>query len=338
MMFACFNSGIAAHERIVLMQSSDRLQQFNRFIASREAAVKRKASVLAGISVPICTSFHGVGQEVDWNGVERHIDFLAESGITAIAVLDDCGEAEFLAGAEKKRLVETAARRIAGRVKLLVNVSAPRTADVVEFSRRAEGLGADALIVQPPPARSSDAGDVERHYEQAARSTDVPVMVENVPARGCFDVTPPLYKRLARISGVDCIMEGAGCMLRIERLVADGARVFCGCDYLMPYALMTGAVGGFWGGANVMPGAAVELYRLVESGRLPEAITLWHSIKKANVFYWTVNYNAAIKSAMQLMGRDLGDCRRPASGLSAEAIRELTTAHMPLLRKLDEME
>lgn len=289
--------------------------------------------MLKGVCTPVCTPFKDADEEVDEKAFLRHIDTLLDAGIHIIAVCDECGEFPFLDARERRRLAELAARHIEGRARLVVQTSAIRTRDAVEFSKHAADTGADALLVFPSGPRTADENAVFHHYEQICKAVKTPIIVNNAPAQSGFDVTPAVFKFLEQLPTVKYIKDCTGSMMRIEQLVADGAEVFCGCDYLMPYALMTGGIGCFWGGSNVMPDEAVMLYNYVIAGKLREVMALWHTIKKANVLYWTTNVPAAIKASMQIMGRDLGDCRQPVLPFGAETVKQLRDAHAPLLRR-----
>ena len=188
------------------------------------------------------------------------------------------------------------------------------------------GLGADALLVLPPYFEGPDERGVILHYEEVARAVATPIMAYNIPVHSGFDVTPELFGRLREIDNIRYIKDSSGDMLRIEQLVAGGGAVFNGCDFLSPYALMAGCHGCFWGGSNAMPAEAVQLYDLCAAGSYGQALELWRRMKPANIFFWTHAYNPAVKAAVNLSGRPVGDCRRPVLPLEAGDLAELEAA------------
>jgi 4-hydroxy-tetrahydrodipicolinate synthase len=118
--------------------------------------------------------------------------------------------------------------------------------------------------------------------------------------------------------------------VRIQQLVASGGSVFNGADPIAFQGLLAGAVGTIWGGINVMPAQAVALYDLVVEGRLAEANALWQRMLPAQLFFWTHDYNASVKAAAGLMGRPLGECRKPQLPPSESEIAALREALAPL--------
>jgi 4-hydroxy-tetrahydrodipicolinate synthase len=76
----------------------------------------------------------------------------------------------------------------------------------------------------------------------------------------------------------------------------------------------------------------VRLYDLVAKGDLNAAAALWKTILPAQIFYWTHDYNSSVKAATNLLGGNVGICRKPALPLSEADLAELKTALSPLGR------
>jgi 4-hydroxy-tetrahydrodipicolinate synthase len=287
--------------------------------------------MLKGICTPVCTPFTGPNQDLDDKAFIRHIDWMLESGIHIICVCGGTGEFAFLTREDRLRMAEIAAKRVKGKAKLLVQTSAIRTQDAIEFSKHAEGVGADAIMVLPPFFEGPNDNGVYMHYEQIAGAVKLPIMAYNIPVHSGYDITPAIFKRLSEIPTVSHIKDSTGDMMRIEQLAAQGANVFCGCDYLAPYALMAGAAGCFWGGSNFTPGESVRIYTLFSEGKFTEMLDLWKTMKAAHLFLWTTGYNPAVKAALRIMGHDIGDCRRPVLPLEPSEVEALREALKPLL-------
>lgn len=281
---------------------------------------------LKGICVPVCTPFADGGARLDEAGLLRHIDSMLEAGVPIIAVNGGTGEFPFLSEAEKRRIAELAARHLDGRAKLVVQTSAIRTEDAIEASKHAEGCGADVLLVLPPYFEGPGESGVLWHYERIAEAVACEIMAYNIPVFSGFDITPQIFARLRELDGITCLKDSTGDMLRLEQLVASGARVFNGCDYLSLYGLMAGCVGCFWGGANAMPAEAVSLYDHCAAGRYAEAQALWQRMKAASIFFWTHPFNPSVKAAAEISGRPVGQCRKPVLPITEEELGELRRA------------
>ncbi|MCB2215763.1 MAG: dihydrodipicolinate synthase family protein [Desulfobulbaceae bacterium] len=273
---------------------------------------------LKGICVPVSTPFKDKGAEIDESALKDHIDFLIESGVHIICLNGGTAEFPFLSAKEKRRIVEFASKHIDGRCKIISHVSCVRTEDTIEESLHALNNGSDAIMVLPPFFEGPDVEGVIWHYDKISKAVGLPIIAYNIPACSDFDITPDIFERLMQIEHVSYIKESTSIMLRVEDLVPTGAKVFCGCDFLMLYALMAGAVGCFWGGANAYPKEAVKLYDLFTAGKLSEALALWQNMQPLNRLFWTIPFNPAVKEAMNLAGRSISECRLPVQPLTAE--------------------
>jgi len=287
---------------------------------------------LRGICAALCTPMNEAGATVDYGRVRSHIDKMLEAKVHIIAVCGGTGEFAFLTVEERRKIAEVAAKHIAGRAQLIVQTSAIRTEDAIEASLHAEGVGADALLVLPPYFEGPVADGVFNHYARISEKIRTPIMAYNVPVHSGFDITPSFFKRLSEIDNVRYIKDTSGDFVRVQELVLSGANVFNGSDPFAFPALVAGVSGCFWGAVNVMPQEAVELYELVQAGKLLQAAQLWQRMLPANLFFWSHPYNPSIKAATGLTTGDVGICRKPVMPLDSVDLAALKIALEPLLR------
>lgn len=286
---------------------------------------------LHGIICALCTPMSESGASVDQDALGRHIDRMLAAGMHGILVCGGTGEFPMLRAEERRRIVETAARRIDGKAHFVAQVSAQSTEEAIELARHAEGAGAEAMLLLPPYFEGPDGEGVYNHFERVAAAVPLPIMVYNIPVHSGFDVTPAFFRRLRQIETVRYIKDSTGDLVRIQDLLASGAAVFNGGDPIMAQALMAGCPGGVWGGANAMPEQAVRLYELVAAGDLTSALALWRTLYPANRFFWNPVYNARVKAAANLAGAAIGPCRLPVMPLTAAEEAELQDAMAPLI-------
>ncbi|MDM8524893.1 dihydrodipicolinate synthase family protein [Desulfococcaceae bacterium HSG8] len=285
---------------------------------------------LRGICAALCTPFTEDGEKLDEAALKKHIDSMIEAGVHIILVCGGTGEFAYLRSEERKRIAEIASKHIDGRADFMVQTSAINTGDAIDFARHAEGAGADCLLVLPPYFEGPDNEGIYYHYEKIGEAISIPIMVYNIPQHSGVDITPAFFRRLMEIDNVQYIKDSAGDIVRIQELIAAGAKVFNGGDPIAFFSLLAGCVGCVWGATNVMPRESVDLYNLVTSGNLNEARELWKRMFPANFFFWTHVYNAAVKAATNLSGRKAGPCRKPVQPLTDGEMRELKDALKPL--------
>lgn len=289
-----------------------------------------KKKELKGIICALATPLTDDGAKIDEPALRDHIEVMIEAGIHVILACGGTGEFSVLRPEERRRVIEVAVKRVAGRGHVLAQTSAIATVDAIESAKHAEAVGADSLMILPPYFEGPTMEGVIRFYERIALAVNIPIMVYNIPVHTGIDLIPDVYRRLLEIDGIASIKDSTASMMRIEELVAVGGDVFPGADPLTPYCFMAGCKGVVWGGANLMPREAVQLYDLLMAKRYADALKLWERMLPANLFLWQHNYNAAVKAGTNLMGMRVGPCREPVMPLTAAEIKDLKRALKPL--------
>jgi len=240
-----------------------------------------------------------------------------------LLVCGGTGEFPFLTSDEKTRIARLAVEHVAGRKPLVVQTSAIRTEDAVAFSREAEDIGADAVLVLPPYFEGPGPEGVLYHYARVAEAVRIPVMAYNIPGFSGFDITPEFFERLREATGIQHLKDSTGDLVRLQQLVARGARVFNGADPLALASLMAGCTGCIVGSMNAMPGEMARVHALVRRGAHEQAMGLWARLLPACIHCWTHEYNATVKAATNRMGYAVGPCRKPVQPLTQQQMADV---------------
>lgn len=270
--------------------------------------------LLAGILPPVVTPFRPDGA-LDRESFEANLESYAGEDLTGVLVLGSNGEAASLSDEEKRTLVASARRRLAGRV-LLAGTGLESTRATIELTRAVADLGADGVLVVPPfyykPQMTSEA--LRRHYEALADASPIPVLLYSVPQFTGLPIPAPLALELARHPHIAGIKESAGDVGMVGRIAAAAPPHFtvtCGNAPVLYASLAVGAVGGVLAVANCAPAPTAALYRAFLAGdherarRLQRAIT---PLATAVTATWGV---AGLKLAMDVAGFRGGSVRAP---------------------------
>lgn len=94
--------------------------------------------------------------ELDLASTDRMVDFFLERGATGLTILGIMGEAPKLTAAESRAFVERVLKRTGSRIPVVVGVSAPGLAPMVELARASTGAGAAGVMVAPAPHLRTD--------------------------------------------------------------------------------------------------------------------------------------------------------------------------------------
>jgi 4-hydroxy-tetrahydrodipicolinate synthase len=224
---------------------------------------------LRGVIPIAATPFDEQGR-IDEASIPTLVDFEIGCGVHGLNVLGIAGEAHKLADGERRRVAELFLKVAAGRLPVVVGVSHGGTGVAVELAEAAEGAGAAAVMLAPPPGlRSADA--IVAHYRAVAAAVSIPIVVQDEPVTSGVLMPPELLVRLtAEIEACRYVkLEEPPTPTKLTALRrlpgGERVRVFGGFNALyFLEELRRGAVGAMTGFA--FPDILVDVYRRVQAG------------------------------------------------------------------------
>ena len=287
-------------------------------------------SELTGINLAMQTPMQADGS-IDYARWEELVDVYINAGVHGLVLGAGTGQHPYLTWEECNRLYELGARRIDGRCKLICQSSALVHDEVIERSKHAQGLGADALMILPPYIEGPDDDDgLFAFYEAIDAAIDTDIIGYNIPQSTGITISVDLFKRLNQLEHFNYIKDSAGDLTTHQEYLATGYKVLNGCDPNTVFALIAGAQGCIWGGANYMPHESVQLYEQVASGDIAGAMELWSRMIPSLLYIWRGNYVPKVKAACRRRGFDGGGVRAPLRDISSDEARALEAYLEPL--------
>lgn len=263
-----------------------------------------------------------VDQSVNFDLYAKVLEFHVNHGADALALPMPSGEDVSLTDTEQRTLLEFAIKQVKGRVPVIAHVSDPGTAIAVERARHAEQLGAAAIASHPPYFWHPKPAMVAEHLVQIGNATRLPFfictpVVEDAGTHLTAEIVLEILKRLDNVAGlVDASMRFVFMVevISLGRGIRPDFQLLAGTDFMVPNGVVGGS-GAFSPLASVAPQLARELYErctrqeFTQARKLQENMAeLHHLVKRAG--------RSGLKGAMRALGRDCGEPRLPALGLS----------------------
>jgi 4-hydroxy-tetrahydrodipicolinate synthase len=245
--------------------------------------------------------------------LRRFVNWQIEQGIHGLIPLGSTGEFLSLSDEEKHAVAATVVETAARRVPVLIGTGAERTEDVIRYSRQAEALGADGVMIIPPFYSTPTEDELFVHYRRVAEAIGIPIMAYNNPATANVDLTPPILARLSEIENVSYVKESTMDVTRVRDIIelcGDRMTVFGG---IMGFeSFCEGAEGWVAVGSNIMPADSARLFSLVADAKdLDGARAVYRRILPVVRMVAGHRYVAATKAALGMMGMPMGDPRSP---------------------------
>ncbi len=138
---------------------------------------------LHGVIPVLCTPFD-TNESIDEAALRREVDFTLEAGAVAICVPAFASEFYKLSDPERYRVAQLAIDQAAGRVPVIISTSSGSVHTTVEFSRYAESIGAQLIMVAPPRTLPLGLAEVRRFYESICSAVEIPVMLQDADFTG----------------------------------------------------------------------------------------------------------------------------------------------------------
>jgi 4-hydroxy-tetrahydrodipicolinate synthase len=155
-------------------------------------------SEFRGSYTVMVTPFTEDGSAIDTEALARFLDWQLDVGVPGIIVLGSTGEFLTVTDDERTQLVETTIRHVDGRVPVLVGSMNAYTPNAVRYSREAEQLGADGLMIVPPYYYTPTEDEIFGYYRAICEAVSVPIMLYNNPVTSNVDMPAKLVGRLTR--------------------------------------------------------------------------------------------------------------------------------------------
>ncbi|MDP6602883.1 MAG: dihydrodipicolinate synthase family protein [Rhodospirillales bacterium] len=216
----------------------------------------------------IVTPFRASDSAFDEDAMRRFVDWQIEQGCHGLVTLGSMGEFYLVSDEERTRIVTTVVEQVAGRVPLLVGTMNIRNETAVRYSREAEELGADGLMITPPYYTAPTDDEIFDYYRDICEEVSIPVMLYNNPFTTNVDMSAALVGRLTReFENVRYIKEASGDLARvydIRREAGPKMNVWQGARPFEAFSL--GSNGWVSPEGNWVPAATAEMYNRLFAG------------------------------------------------------------------------
>jgi 4-hydroxy-tetrahydrodipicolinate synthase len=116
---------------------------------------------------------------LDWDSIDRMVDFYIAQGATGLTILGMMGEAGKLSAEESIAVVKRVIAR--STVPIVVGVSAPGFAAMKTLSSAAMDLGAAGVMVAPPGSLKTDDQILAYYHNTAETLGDAPFVLQDFP-------------------------------------------------------------------------------------------------------------------------------------------------------------
>jgi 4-hydroxy-tetrahydrodipicolinate synthase len=229
--------------------------------------------------------------------IDAGIHFLVPCGTT--------GENPTLTDDERVRIVEILVDEAAGKVPVLAGAGGYDTREVIHLASLMKKAGAKGLLSVTPYYNKPTQEGLFLHYRAIAESTDLPIVLYNVPGRAGVNLEPSTVARLAEIPNIIGVKEASGNILQmceVCRVVPPEFIVLSGDDAITLPLMAIGGQGVISVASNEIPSEMVEMVTAAARGDFATARLVHQRILPLMQVNFIEANPVPVKAAMAAMG------------------------------------
>lgn len=266
-----------------------------------------------GIISTVVTPFDET-DAVDHGLLKQDVNYLVESGVTAICATGSTGEGQTLSLEESVAVARTVVGTVAGRTPVISGIIQNSLAEAKRYGQALKQAGVDALQITPVHyVFSPSAEETVDYYRELGAEIGLPIILYNVVPWALVpaDTIEMIGREVPEVVAIK--QSGGDIHLLAELLHRNQGRftILAALDDLHYPAFVMGAHGALAAIPTVTPKLSVQLWDAVQAGDHESAralheriLTVWRAIDRPNL-------PATLKAALDLQGRPAGYPRKP---------------------------
>lgn len=285
-------------------------------------------SIFTGAGVAIVTPMKENG-EVNFEKLGEILEEQIAGQTDAIIICGTTGESSTLTHEEHLDAIKYTIDKVNKRIPVIAGTGSNCTQTAIYLSQEAEKYGADGLLLVTPYYNKATQKGLIAHYTAIANSVKLPIILYNVASRTGCNIEPKTAAYLAEhVENIVGIKEASGNIAQIAELAAltqGKMDIYSGNDDQIVPILSLGGKGVISVLSNVAPKYTHDIVAKFMEGKVEESRDMQlKALPLIHALFCEVN-PIPVKTAMNLMGKEVGPLRMPMT--------EMEDAHQEVLKK-----
>lgn len=286
-------------------------------------------SVFTGAGVAIVTPMHEDGT-VNFEKLGELLEEQIGAGTDAVIICGTTGESSTLTHEEHLAAIKYTVEKVNHRIPVIAGTGSNCTETAVYLSKEAESYGADALLLVTPYYNKGTQKGLKIHYTTIANSVKLPIIIYNVPSRTGCNILPETVAELVNsVDNIVGIKEASGNISQVAKLMSlagNKIELYSGNDDQIVPIMALGGKGVISVLSNVAPAQAHEIAASYLAGDVEKSRRMQlEAIDLIDALFCEVN-PIPVKTALNLMGKEVGPLRGPLCPMEEKNLERLKTA------------
>jgi 4-hydroxy-tetrahydrodipicolinate synthase len=264
--------------------------------------------------------------EVDVEALEGMVEFQIGHGVSGLVPCGTTGETPAMSEAEDRLVVETVVRVANGRAPIIAGTGSNSTDMAIKYTKMAQEEGADGSLQVAPYYNKPTQEGLYRHFAAIAESTELPLVLYNIPGRTGVTISAETTARLAEIPNIVGVKDSTLSMNIVADVIAlcgEDFDVLSGDDPMTLPLIALGGRGVISVASNVAPGAVSEMVRALLEGDWERGRELHYELLPLFRALFVETNPIPVKTAASLLGLCSDEMRLPLVPMEGENLRVL---------------
>ncbi|HEY0128545.1 MAG TPA: 4-hydroxy-tetrahydrodipicolinate synthase [Rubrobacteraceae bacterium] len=264
--------------------------------------------------------------EVDVEALEGMVEFQMQNGIHGLVPCGTTGETPAMSESEDRLVIETVVRVANGRVPVIAGTGSNSTDMAIKYTKMAEEVGADGSLQVSPYYNKPTQEGLYRHFAAVAESTDLPIILYNIPGRTSVTIDAETTARLAEIPNIVGTKEATLSMnmaMDVMNLCGEGFDVLSGDDPVTLPLMSLGGRGVISVASNVAPAAVSDMVNALLKGNWERGRELHYELLPLFRALFVETNPIPVKTAVSILGLCSDEMRMPMIPLQGENLNTL---------------
>jgi len=280
--------------------------------------------MFSGAFTALVTPFRN-GQ-VDVEALEGMVEFQIQNGIHGLVPCGTTGETPAMVEEEDRLVIGTVVRVANGRVPVIAGSGSNSTDMAIKYTKMAEEVGADGSLQVSPYYNKPTQEGLYRHFATVAESTDLPIILYNIPGRTSVTIDAETTARLAEIPNIVGTKEATLSMnmaMDVMSLCDEDFDVLSGDDPVTLPLIALGGRGVISVASNVAPAAVSDMVNALLMGNWERGRELHYDLLPLFRALFVETNPIPVKTAASILGLCSDEMRLPMVPLQGENLDTL---------------
>ena len=275
--------------------------------------------MITGSIVALVTPMVPDTLDVDWEALERLVEWHIDQQTHALVAVGTTGESATLSVEEHSRVIKFMVDISQGLIPVIAGTGANCTREAIELTEAAKKAGADACLLVTPYYNKPTQEGLYQHYKAIAEAVDIDQILYNVPSRTACDMLPETALQLSEISNIVGIKEATGDLDRAAWLIDNAPKdfaIYSGDDHTARELMLLGGHGDISVTANVAPKKMSRMCEAAINGDAEQSLDIDKQLLRLHDAMFVESNPIPVKWALSRLKKIENALRLPMTELS----------------------